>query len=70
MPADGFYEWQKVDGGKQPMLIRLRSGELFGFAGLWETWREPEGPVETCTIVTTGTERRHRADPQPDAGHP
>ena len=25
MPADGFYEWQKVDGGKQPMLIRLRS---------------------------------------------
>ena len=70
VPADGFYEWQKVDGGKQPMLIRLRSGELFGFAGLWETWREPEGPVETCTIVTTGTERRHRADPQPDAGHP
>ena len=35
------------------MLIRLRSGEPFGFAGLWETWRGPEGPVETCTIVTT-----------------
>ena len=53
MPADGFYEWQKVEGGKQPMLIRLRSREPFGFAGLWETWRGPEGPVETCTIVTT-----------------
>ena len=25
VPADGFYEWQKVEGGKQPMLIRLRS---------------------------------------------
>jgi putative SOS response-associated peptidase YedK len=54
VPADGFYEWRKVAGGKQPMLIRLRSGESFGFAGLWETWRGPEGPVETCTIVTTG----------------
>jgi putative SOS response-associated peptidase YedK len=36
------------------MLIRLRSGEPFGFAGLREAWRGPEGPVETCTIVTTG----------------
>ena len=51
--ADGFYEWQKVAGGKQPMLIRLRSGKPFGFAGLWESWRGPDGPVETCTIVTT-----------------
>ena len=51
--ADGFYEWQKVEGGKQPMLIRLRSGAPFAFAGLWETWRGPDGPVETCTIVTT-----------------
>ena len=36
------------------MLIRQRSGEPFGFAGLRETWRGPEGPVETRTIVTTG----------------
>ena len=53
VPADGFYEWRKIDGGKQPMLVRLRSGEPFGFAGLWERWRGPEGPVETFTIVTT-----------------
>ena len=53
VPADGFYEWQKVEGGKQPMLIRLRSGAPFAFAGLWETWRGPDGPVATCAIVTT-----------------
>ena len=44
MPADGLYEWQKLDGGKQPMLIRLRSHEPFGFAGLGgmvETLRRP-----------------------------
>ena len=55
VPANGFYEWQKVDGGKQPMLIRLRSGELFGFAGLWETWREPEGPVDVHDRSTNRT---------------
>ena len=53
VPADGFYEWQKVAGGKQPMLIRLRSGGPFAFAGLWERWRGPDGEVETSTIITT-----------------
>ncbi len=53
--ADGFYEWQKL-GGKQkrPMRITLTSGEPFAFAGLWETWQDPEGEVVTsCTIITT-----------------
>lgn len=52
--ADGFYEWQKVDGGKQPYLIRLRTGDAFAFAGLWERWRGPEGvTIESCTLLTT-----------------
>ena len=53
--ADGFYEWQKL-GGKQkrPMRITLTSGEPFAFAGLWETWQDPEGEaVKSCTIITT-----------------
>ncbi len=53
IPADGFYEWKKVDGGKQPMLIQRKGGDLFAFAGLWEWWKGPEGPVESCTIITT-----------------
>jgi len=51
--ADGFYEWQKRDRTKQPFHIVLKSGEPFGFAGLWETWRSPEGEeVKSCTIIT------------------
>ena len=53
--ADGFYEWQKL-GGKQkrPMRITLKSEEPFAFAGLWETWKNPEGElIKSCTIITT-----------------
>lgn len=53
--ADGFYEWQKnSDKSKTPMHIRLKSGEPFAFAGLWELWHSPDGdPVYSCTIITT-----------------
>jgi putative SOS response-associated peptidase YedK len=27
--------------------------ELFAFAGLWEAWDKGEGPVQSCTIITT-----------------
>ena len=54
--ADGFYEWQRVEGSKakRPMRIVLKTGEPFAFAGLWEEWRNPEGiPIQSCTIITT-----------------
>ena len=49
--ADGFYEWRKSD--KQPHYVTLKSGAPMAFAGLWETWRSPDGPVESCAICTT-----------------
>ena len=52
--ADGFYEWMKVGRRKVPMRITIGSGEPFGFAGLWEMWRSPDGEiVHSCTIITT-----------------
>ena len=65
VPADAFYEWQKLDAKtKRPFAIALRSGEPCAFAGLWESWKPKEGePLETFTIVTTDpnevTERLH-----------
>lgn len=52
--ADGFYEWRRVGSKKQPYYFRLKNGQPFGFAGLWEHWQSPEGDeVESCTILTT-----------------
>ncbi len=51
--ADGFYEWKKVDGGKQPYYIRRKDQKPFGLAGLWERWDKGSAPVESCTILTT-----------------
>jgi putative SOS response-associated peptidase YedK len=60
VPADGFYEWQKLEGKrtKQPWFIRRRDGEPLAFAGLWESWHDPNAaddapPLRTCVIITT-----------------
>ncbi|MCI0395737.1 MAG: SOS response-associated peptidase [Chloroflexi bacterium] len=53
VPADGFYEWQKQNGGKQPVYIHLQDGRPFGIAGLWEYWQGPDGSeIESCTLLT------------------
>jgi putative SOS response-associated peptidase YedK len=51
--ADGFYEWKKLNGRKQPYYIRLQDDQLFAFAGLWERWNRGDSPIDSCTILTT-----------------
>ncbi|EMF46082.1 hypothetical protein B481_2668 [Planococcus halocryophilus Or1] len=52
--ADSFYEWQHKDGEKIPMRIKLKTGEPFAFAALWESWKAPDGQiVNSCSILTT-----------------
>jgi putative SOS response-associated peptidase YedK len=56
IPADGFYEWRADPGrkAKTPMYIRLRHGDLFAFAGLWDRWISPDGTeIKSLTIITT-----------------
>ena len=50
IPADGFYEWKREEGGKQPFYIHMNDGHPFGFAGLWEIWHDE---LRTCAILTT-----------------
>lgn len=50
VPADGFFE------GSRRGLWRVarRDGGLFAFAGLWETWKQPDGVfLESYAVITT-----------------
>ena len=54
IPADGFYEWQRKNGRKQPFFFRMMDERPFGFAGLWERWEGEGGEViNSCAILTT-----------------
>lgn len=54
--SDGFYEWTRLPGDKHktPIKFTLRDSPLLAMAGLWESWKSPEGErIRTYTIVTT-----------------
>jgi putative SOS response-associated peptidase YedK len=52
--ADGFYEWAKERGVKQPCRIVLKSREPFMFAGVWDLWRNEAGQeIGSFAIITT-----------------
>jgi putative SOS response-associated peptidase YedK len=54
VPADAFYEWKAVEGGKQPYAIARRDEQPIAFAGLWEGFRWPDGTItRSYTIITT-----------------
>ena len=54
VPADGFYEWQRKGGRKQPHFIHMRDDGPFALAGLWESWEDPNcSHIESFTVLTT-----------------
>lgn len=61
--ADGFYEWRRTDAKtKVPMRIALRSRQPFAMAGLWETWKDPEGrDIRSFAIITTAANEALKA---------
>jgi putative SOS response-associated peptidase YedK len=72
VPADGFYEWKPVDGGKQPYRITMEDGAPFAMAGLWEWWRKGEQRIESFTIIVTAANElcRQIHDRMPVILHP
>jgi putative SOS response-associated peptidase YedK len=52
--ADGFYEWRVEKKIKVPIYMHLQSNRPFGFAGLYDSWKAPDGArIISCTIITT-----------------
>jgi len=54
VPASGFFEWAASPAGKSPHYVTMRDGSPLAFAGIWDSWKTPEGEIlETCAILTT-----------------
>jgi putative SOS response-associated peptidase YedK len=56
IPATGFYEWQTpASGGKKFKYLFTRTdGDFLALAGLYDTWKAPEGQdLRSCVIITT-----------------
>lgn len=62
VPADGFFEWTGTKTDRKPIWFHRPSGEMFWFAGLYESWNPtPETRQRTFTIVTTSA--NHLVEP-------
>ena len=55
VPADGWYEWKKMERSKQPYRFHRTDERPFAIAGLYEHWVDPEiGDVlDSFTVLTT-----------------
>ena len=71
VPASGFFEWKHEDGRKVPFYIHVKDNPVFGFAGLYDVWKNLAGTtLRTYPIVTTHSKQTDGPNPQPDPGYP
>lgn len=52
VPASGYYEWQKIAGGKQPVYIDRTDRSCFAIAGIWEYWERDGNVVVSLALLT------------------
>jgi putative SOS response-associated peptidase YedK len=51
--CDGYYEWSKTAGGKQPYYFHMPQRRPFVMAGLWESNRKfSQSPIYSFCLVT------------------
>lgn len=57
LPADGWFEWKREGGAKQPFFMTSPDGRSLAMAGLWTVWRDPAAkdgpPVVSAAVLTT-----------------
>src|SRR5205085_2141536 len=53
IPADGFYEWERVGRSKRPFYFQLNDESQFAFGGIWDQRRGDKRSIKSCAIITT-----------------
>lgn len=58
VPATGFYEWQRREGGKQPYVFTVDGGAPFAFGGILSRTRRADGTIirSFCLLTTEANE--------------
>ncbi len=59
VPADGWYEWQGSPGKKTPFYFSATSDAVLGLAGIYESWKQPDGQLLWSAAILT---QKARAD--------
>lgn len=59
IPTSGFYEWEHCGAHrKQPWFIRMADHSPMCLAGLWESWKAPDGSeLESFAVMTTSANK-------------
>jgi len=58
IPTSGFFEWLHTGDKKQPYYIQMADHSPMCMAGLWESWKTPDGSeLETFAILTTAANK-------------
>ena len=70
VPADGFYEWRRTGGRKQPFYLHPPEDAVLAMAGLWSVWKDPATGlwVPSAAVVTTDANRLVSTPSRPHAG--
>ena len=53
VPADGWYEWQGSPGKKTPFYFSPTNDSVLGLAGIYETWKQPDGQLLWSAAILT-----------------
>jgi putative SOS response-associated peptidase YedK len=53
VPADGWYEWQASLGKKTPFYFSASNEKVLGLAGIYESWKQPDGQLLWSAAILT-----------------
>ena len=56
VPADVFYEWRSLKGGKQPYAIARQDGRPMAFADIWAAYYDLAGTLTRTFAIIISTD--------------